>query len=107
MTPSSCQLKLLRLYRDYRSCPPNAGTCVRRNLFPLAILLCVVGAGLWVATHSDGLWFGLGCFAAGVGVGSLLRIVRQLINAVRLWPLLCEIVDWKKVDSLLTGKPST
>lgn len=107
MHPTPCQLKLLKLYRDYRSTPPCAGSCLRRNLAPLALLALIIGAGTWLALYSTGLWFGVGCFAIGLGIGSLSRIVRQLINAVRFWPLLAQIVDWSKVDALLADKSAS
>lgn len=106
MNPTPCQQKLLRLYHDYQVSPPCTGTCIRRNLLPLSLLTLIILGGAWLAFTAEGAWFGIGCFAAGLGLGSLIRIVRQLVNAVRLWPLLCEIVDWSKVDALLEQKRS-
>lgn len=107
MNPTPNQLKLLRLYHEYQIHPPCAGTCVRRNLFPLSFLTLIVIAGTWLAFTAEGTWFGVGCFGAGLGLGSLIRVIRQLANSVRLWPLLCEIVDWNKVDALLAQKSSS
>jgi hypothetical protein len=104
MHPTPCQLKLLKLYREYHSAPPTVGGVLRRNLAPLALFVAIIAAGLWLALNAWGLWFGVGCFAAGLGFGALARVVRQLVYAVRFWPIIAHVVDWTKVDSLLANR---
>ena len=106
MNPTPCQLKLLKLYRVYHAAPPTVGGVFRRNLAALALFVFIILAGVYLAYHSWGPWFGVGCFAAGMGFGALARVVRQLINAVRFWPVIAQIVDWSKVDSLLGPPPA-
>ncbi len=79
---------------------------ISRNRAPLAFFLLLIAAGLYVATHRSDGWMGIGYFAAGLGFGALARVIRQLINSLRCWPVIAQIVDWSKVDTLL-GHPRT
>lgn len=101
MNPTPHQLKLLKLYRDYHEAPPTPAAVIRRNRAPLTFFILIIIAGLYVATRRSDEWMGIGYFAAGLGFGALARVIRQLVNSLRCWPVVAQIVDWSKVDTLL------
>ena len=106
MTPTPCQRKLLKLYRDYHAAQPTVGGVFRRNVVALAVFVFIILDGVYLDLHAWGLWFGVGCFAAGMGFGALARVDRQLVNAVRFRPVIAQVVEWSNVDSLLGEPPA-
>ena len=101
------QQKLLKSYHCSHSAPPTIGRFIRRNWAALALFAFLIVAGLYLAMSAWGLWFGVGCFAAGMGFGSLSRVLRQAACSVKIWPVVDQITDWSKVDSLLSEPPSS
>lgn len=106
MKPTLSQLRFLKLYCECHNTPPTFGRLLRRNIVPLVIFGGIIAAGLFLALTRTDVWFGIGCFATGLGVGALARVVRQLACSLRVWPVIDEVVDWTKVDTLVGGRPS-
>jgi hypothetical protein len=98
--------KLLGNYRSYHTTAPTFGSLVRQHAAALAVLAGITAGGAYLAFHTWGWLFGLGCFAGGLGFGSLIRILRPLASFARLWPIIDHIVDWQKVDTLLDQETS-
>jgi hypothetical protein len=96
------QVRFLKLYRSCHAQPPNASCMIRRNLGPLAVFTVIIFCGTYLTLTASGMWFGVGCFGIGLGVGALIRVVRQLACALRVWPVIDQVVDWSKVDSIVS-----
>ena len=47
------------------------------------------------------IWFGIGCFVAGISIGLASQIISNLRSVVSFWPVLSEVLNWQKVDALL------
>lgn len=39
----------------------------------------------------------------GFGLGGILADLGWIVTGHRLWPVICEITDWNKVNELLEG----
>lgn len=69
----------------------------------IATLSIVVGS--FIALDSilrhQTIWFGIGCFVAGISIGLASQIIFNLRSVVSFWPTLSEVLDWQKVDALL------
>lgn len=98
--------KLLCNYRSYHETAPTLGSLIRQHAAALAVLAGITALGAYLALHSWGWLFGIGCFACGMGFRSLVRIFRPLTSFARLWPVIDHIVDWQKVDTLLGQEKS-
>jgi len=72
---------------------------------PLAVATLSVALGSVIALdailrHAP-IWFGVGCFVAGISIGLTSQIISNLRSVVSFWPALSEVLDWQKVDTLL------
>lgn len=98
------QRATLMLYQAYHANAPTVGGILRRLMKLYLIMLIVVVATLTVVTltgsFSDALpWAGL---LIGLVSGAALRDLGHVRIAVRVWPVLSQVLDWQKIDVLLT-----
>jgi hypothetical protein len=98
MQPDAFQLRALRIYRDYHANGYSVAAGLRRSAAGL-LTLVIIGGGLaaLLATVSP---IG-GAICGGMVAGALLRDIRALVTAKRLWPVTREIIDWARVDALI------
>ena len=72
---------------------------------PLAVATLSVALGSVIALDAilrhETIWFGIGCFVAGISIGLTSQIISSLRSVVSFWPALSEVLDWQKVDTLL------
>ncbi|MDQ2807720.1 MAG: hypothetical protein M3Z04_12560 [Chloroflexota bacterium] len=99
------QRATLMLYRAYHANAPTVGGILRRLTKRYLIMLIVVVATLTVVTltgsFSDALpWAGL---LIGLVSGAAARDLGYARIAVRVWPVLNQVLDWQKIDALLAA----
>jgi hypothetical protein len=90
------QRKLLLRYRTFRDQPMSI---LRQVLLmiPMILVLASLTAFAYVAVSPA-----LGLFMGGLGLGAILRQFGLTLQAKRVIPALIEVIDWEKVDRLLS-----
>ena len=101
MTLTPVQKKFLIGYRSFHLRAPTFGYLFRLNLRGLGVLFLVTLIGVSLALSSQFQLTAPGLFVAGMGFGSMLRVVGQIRLSTKAWPALNEVIDWEKVDALL------
>ena len=90
----------LKLFLDHRNSPPTLFDLYRRNI-PVAITLAVIFMGAAaLAYFADLEW--LSIFSIGVLWGCLTRDFSALRRAVDLWPTTAAVIDWPRLEKLLS-----
>ena len=89
------QRKALIQYNKWRTDPPGIGAVVK-GLLPLVLPLAVLtsASAVFLPREVTG-------FAAGMGVGSVLRQWNISRTSRRVVPVLLAVIDWAKVSALL------
>jgi hypothetical protein len=67
------------------------------------IFLMAAVAGFWIALGQGSMVLNLGAFAFGY----LFREFQLIRRSARLWPIVGEVLDWEKVDAVLSGNADT
>ncbi len=95
----------LRYYQGYRDKPPTLWSLWEQSSKNHAILFMVVSLGS-IYLYLD-VSRAVGLFFAGIGVGAILRDIGRFRAFARIWPVLAQILDWKKIDDLLDDREKT
>lgn len=97
---TSRQLKYLVVLKGYHSSPPTVGKMLVRALPAHLLLIGVYGgiAGVWALLGLTTLAY----VALGVLAGLFLRDLGWYRATIRAWPIHDAVIDWSKVDQLLT-----
>ena len=98
---TSLQRRNLQLYLRFRGQRMSIARLLWANRFIYALLVLVFGA------FAAFLYFAIGPYAAGyVGVAFAVLILRDIgfyRRSVALWPLLEQVLDWGRVEALVTS----
>jgi hypothetical protein len=98
------QRKNLALYAAYRSAPPTLGQLLRKNL-PRYLLAAALTIVVYMLAPATGIQ-SLGLILIGLFLGALLRDIGHFWRFVRFWPVQSAVLDWQRVDNMLS-EPST
>jgi len=94
------QQKTLKDYADFHEAPPSSWWIFSRAARSHIILTNVLGGIAWIAFVAGIPYVSL--LLVGMIVGVVSRNIVQLLNTVHVWPLLSQIIDWHKVDGLMS-----
>lgn len=67
------------------------------------LLMFLVFAGLGWLTYGNFGWLGVAFLVVAL-VTALLRDLGYFIRSARAWPIICEALDWGKVEALLAAE---
>ncbi len=87
-----------------RNAPPTFGSLYVRyipNHFIIAVLVVGLAGLFYVALPKSGAFSGVCYFLAGTFVGSVARDLGVIRRTLQAWPILADIIDWRRVDKLL------
>ena len=101
MPLTTLQRTVLERYRTFRESPPTIWRLMALASRNHAILFILISLGsiffYLEASESAGLFY------AGIGVGVILRDFGSFRTVIRIWPALARVLDWQKIDDLLSG----
>jgi hypothetical protein len=104
MPLSTLHRRALANYREYRSKGgPTMLGLVRKSLkqYLTILILCAAAVGV-VALHNDRASLIVnGFLIGGVYLGYVARDIGTNHAFIRLWPLLDQVFDWRRIDELL------
>lgn len=98
MKHTRLQKAVLRLYWCYHTEGWRLGPYLRANALRWLLLLAIAAGAGWVAFHVAP-W--VAALYAGMCLGAFLRDVGRLLQSRRLWPLVEDITDWRRVEQLI------
>ncbi|MFO0961311.1 MAG: hypothetical protein U0625_00235 [Phycisphaerales bacterium] len=98
MQPTPFQLRALKIYREYHANGYSVARGVRLSVRGWFVIVIVAGglSALLAMLSPVGA-----ALCVGMLLGALLRDLRALVTAKRLWPVTREIIDWSRVDALI------
>jgi hypothetical protein len=97
MKPTKSQLQLLKFYAKYETKPLTVFGIVRS--FWLAWMLLALAAVLSYSYVTAG-WSVAGWLLLGGCAGAFLRDVGRIISFFGTWPVMREIINWKRLTEL-------
>ena len=92
------QLTLLKFYAKYETKPLTLFSIVRSFWILWLLLLVFVAAGRWYMWAG---WPTVGWLLIGVSIGAFLRDVKRICSLFCTWPVIHEIINWKRVRELI------
>lgn len=105
---SSRENKILLFYRSMRDTPPTFGSLYARYIpvhFTKAVLFIGIAGLLYVLLRESAAVNGFCFFLAGAFLGSVARDLGVIRRTLHAWPILADIIDWRRVEKLL-DRPS-
>ena len=94
------QRQNLELYAEYHTSPPKFWQLFRLNLpryLLSAALIAIVFFLVQFGAPQSAAWL-----VAGLLLGTILRDVGTFWRFVRVWPATAAVIDWDRVDALLS-----
>ena len=98
------QRRNLQIWLKFRDKPMRVGALFWANRRAYLLMLILFGLLGWLAYSAFG-WTG----ASYVVVAFIVAVARDLgyfIRSARAWPLLRQLIDWTRVETLLQDEPS-
>ena len=95
------QRHLLQQYQGFRANQPTVGRLLYASLPLYAFILIFFSAisVFWfVLDQAFNVWL-----IWGFAFGFFLRDFQIVNKSVRLWPIVAEVIDWKKVDEIVSA----
>lgn len=102
MPLSALHRTFLDRYKRFRDEPPTIWRLMKVTMINHAAILMVVSAAVAIMLATEipsAAWF-----FVGMGFGVLCRDLGVFRRLVQVWPVLLTIIDWHKVDQVLTGE---
>src|SRR5438477_5044267 len=94
---------MLRLYLRNRDDLPTYGKLLRRSL-PIIVgmvLISVVVGTLWTLMSGRAGFY----LVSGILMGMVISFLSELVDRIRRWRLLAQVIDWQKVEELVKEYP--
>jgi len=92
--------KLLENYNHFHDRPPSIRELMSMSVINHIALLMIFGAFVSISLAFDETYFATGL--VGVILGAFGRDLGWYRRTVQLWPLQNVILDWNKIDEILT-----
>lgn len=105
MILSNVQRKLLNRYMGYRAKPPTALGLLAKSAPRYIVVTAILGAAALLSLEPDER--SIAFVALGMWIGITTGYLREIIAALRLWPVVAAVLDWNKIDELLDGDRPT
>lgn len=100
MGRSAVALPFLERCKRFRTQPPTFWRVAALSS-PFAFFLIFFSAMVWYFWHARGQGF-LGWSIGAFTLGVLFREFQMIRQFIRVWPTMSEVVDWDKLDALLS-----
>ncbi len=94
------QRTVLQRYQGYRLRPPTFLGLLRQSWQVEAILIAASALGILYAYGSH--LYGAACFIGGLLVGAPARDVGSFRRVLQAWPALVRVLDWQRVEQILS-----
>lgn len=98
MKPTKIQLKLLKIYAGHHAQSPTIARMVRIYWNSFVFPVVGVAIGCWAITAGIPA---VGWLFVGAWIGVFLRDVGRFQVFFQTWPVLHEVIDWKRVNDLV------
>ena len=97
---SKREVAALRRYQQYRHASPTFTGMLRSGrLWPWAVFAIVIVLSLLAVASDVSVWYGW--FMLGYISGIIYMLLSRLWCSLGSWPLMREIIDWKRVEELI------
>ena len=94
---SRIQIRYLRYYVTHADCAPTFAEFVPKLALRFLVGIAI-GVGVYLCFAADAPIFA--SFSIGMLAGAAVRDVRNMVSAIRTWPLVSTVTDWGKVREL-------
>lgn len=95
-------VRFAKLYIQRKASPPTViSLLLRPTSFPSLVVLAALGTMVFVAIKLPSVWIGL---IVGLCIGAAARDLGIAIKAVKYWPAQSELMDWAKIEEVVSGE---